>query len=277
MRRSGRARLLAAYVERARLLGWILFLLSVIVIIIGSAIMEPPWGTVVVAFGGALVPAAVVNAGFDPLLREQAANDIHAVFKIHESVTKHGLVAMEAGLSFDLTDVLRRSTDVQAMPLSPRSWRDRDFPSVLTVARERPIAVSVYLPSPDDDICAMIARRDRGDADATRRELIVLPDLLTQAWDEAQVHPGSRLEVLYYAGVPGFGAMCTDNQALIELGAAAREDKVGRQSYVIAFDGRADTHAWLKRQLSFAAYEDLPPSSAGIRPLPPATETGFDR
>lgn len=259
-------RLLGRYSDRSRLLGWILLLLSLIVILVGNSIPDP-WGTVVVAFGGSMVPAAVLNAWLDPLLREQAAMDIYDVLQIKESVATSGILRVESATKVDLDAQLRNATRIDVLPLHARDWAKRDFERIRAACAHRAISVRVFLSAPEAEWCAVDAHRTRGDAEAVARELLQLPDQILGSWDRGATHPQSSIEVFYYNGVPSIGLSATDGFVAVELGAAVREEEVPQASQTLVFEADSSIGKWVIRQLEFQADLDEPPTSAGVRPL----------
>lgn len=258
-------RLLTRYAQHSRLLGWILFLTSVIVIGVGIFVGDG-LGVLISAVGGSLMPAAIVNAWLDPLLREDAARDMKDLLDIRSSVVDTGFLAARRSSNFEVGAFVGRTNVIDILPLNHRDWMNRDYSTILELCKASAVTVRIFLSAPDEPWCTVLAHRNNSDVESVRDQLTRLPDQLLRAWDAAHPHGGSRIEIFYFDGVQTNGLMLCDGGVAIEFGPAVRDEEVKVPGHVLTFDSTSDVGAWVKRQLAFGSGQS-PPIAAGLRPL----------
>lgn len=264
-------RLLARYAEHSHLLGWVLVFFAALVIGMGVYV-GGGWGVFISAVGGALMPAALVNAWLDPLLREDAARDMKALLDIRADLDATGFLAAWRTPAFDVRTFVGRTNEIAVLPLNLREWMNRDYATLLDLCAASAVSLRVYLSAPDEPWCTVLAHRDNREPETVRNELIRLPDQLLRAWDASRPHAGSEVEIFFFDGVPSTGITLCDGGAAIEVGPAVRDEEVKVPGHVLSFDSRSDVDVWARRQFSFGNGQ-RPPTSAGLRPLPPTPQS----
>jgi hypothetical protein len=243
-------------------------LVLVAVVVIGVGIyVGGGWGVFITAVGGSLMPAALVNAWLDPLLREDAAHDMKALLDVREDLVATGFLAARRSPAFEVGTFVGRTNQLDVLPLNTRDWMNRDYAKILTLCTASAVNVRVFLSAPDEPWCTLLAHRENLEAGAIRDQLMRLPDQLLRAWDAAHPHVGSRIEIFFYDGVPSTGITLCDGGVAVELGPAIRDEEVKVPGHVLSFATDSDMDTWARRQLPSDSGQS-PPTSAGLRPLP---------
>lgn len=237
------------------------------VLIIGVGIyVGGAWGIFISAVGGSVMPAALVNAWLDPLLREDAAHDMKVLLDVRADLDATGFMAAWRSTAFDIRRFIGRTNSIDVLPLSLRDWMNRDYATLLEICAASAVKVRIYLPAPDEPWCSVLAHRDHLESNAVHDQLIRMPDQLLRAWDASPPHMGSRIEVFFFDGVPSTGITLCDGGAAVEVGPAVRDEEVKVPGHVLAFEFNSAVDNWARRQLSFGG--ESRPTSAGLRPLP---------
>lgn len=270
-RRTQQQRLLARYAQHSHLLGWILVFFAALVIGVGVYV-GGGWGAFVSAVGGALMPAALVNAWLDPLLREDAARDMKALLDIRADLDATGFLAAWRSSAFDVRTFVGRTNEIAVLPLNFQEWMNRDYATLLDLCAASAVNLRVYLSAPDEPWCTVLAHRENRDPETIRNELIRLPDQLLRAWDASGPHADSEVEIFFFEGIPSSGITLCDGGAAIEIGPAVRDEEVKVPGHVLSFASRSAVDVWARRQFSFGNGQK-PPTSAGLRPLPPTPQS----
>lgn len=215
------------------------------------------------------MPAAIVNAWLDPLLREDAARDMKVLLDVREDLVATGFRAAWRSPSFPIRTFVGRTNELDVLPLNIGEWMNRDYAEILELCTTNAVAVRIFLSAPDEPWCRLLAHRMNLDAETIRLQLIRLPDQLLRAWDAASPHARSRIEIFFYDGVASTGITLCDGGVAVEIGPAVRDEEVRVPGHVLSFDSDSELSSWARRQVLFGS-DQRTPTSAGLRPLPKA-------
>lgn len=260
-------RLLPKYAQHSKLLGWILALVSVIVIGIGVYVGDG-WGVFIGSVGASLMPVAIVNAWLDPLLREDAARDLRILFDVREDLVTTGFRGAVRSPLFRLSEFVGRTNELAMVPLNISEWINRDYETVLDLCSDRAVRVRVYISAPDEPWTSLLAHRENIEPEAIRKRLLGTPDQLLRAWDAATPHGDSSIEIFFYDGVASTGLTVCDSGIAVEIGSTVRDEEVKSPGQILWFERESEFGKWGYRQVAFDRIPQ-PPTSAGLRPLSP--------
>ena len=128
---------------------------------------------------------------------------------------------------------------------------DNEWMAVLDVARTRPVAIDVHVPSDGTPEIDALAARLQEDTARVIEVLRELPKRLVDQWEKSSPRPGGRLRVLTYDGVPGFGLVRADVRVAILVPAMAGPRPPGRAlTFLFNADATDFMDTWIADQLS---------------------------
>ena len=122
--------------------------------------------------------------------------------------------------------------------------------SSLDVARSRPVAIDLHIPSSSTPNIEALADRLGEDKVVLAGHLAQLPDELFKQWEGVSPIPGGRLRLFTFNGVPGFAAARADRRCALLLPTVAGS-RVGERprTFVISLDRDDSWATWLDDQL----------------------------
>jgi hypothetical protein len=255
---------LTRYIERSVLLGAILCIPAVVLLVV-SAVLGGTAGVVLATIGGAILTVALLSFLYDPFLKDVLAREIFERLEIRESVGRAGLQSIEMTRDLRLGELIAGSRSIRVLPYDPLEWAGAQYGSLLTLARDTPVNVEVYLPAADDPFTEILSDRLRVGEPEVRARLNALALELGQAWDAEARHEGATLRVWRYTGLCATGLLECDSRVVIEVGPSLRYPLADRTTISLVFTHDSPPADWLKRQFMFPEQEG--PSRADERPL----------
>jgi hypothetical protein len=174
-------------------------------------------------------------------------------------------ILREVGLSATLasagiTEVLRQPPDWSALVenaadivLLPEKLvrLEHEWAAALDVARARPVAIDVHIPSDATPEIDALAARLQEDAARITELLHDLPTRIVEQWEKSGPRSGGQLRVLTYDGVPGFGLVRADVRVAVLVPAMAGPRPPGRAlAFVFNAEAADFMDTWIADQLS---------------------------
>lgn len=210
--------------------------------------------------GVALLTGAVVSVVMSGKLSRSLSNEI-----LNAVQQESGKVLEAVGLSGTLrasgiTEVVPRPPDWDALfrgaaeivLLSTRPHQpDQDWAAALQVARTRPVAIDIYIPSGATPNMDCLADRLGEDKQALAANLAHLPEELVTQWQNVAPQSGGRLRIFSFDGIPGFAVARADRQcALLVPSIAGSRTGERPRTFVLAIDRDESWLPWLDDQLN---------------------------
>lgn len=229
-------------------------------------------GVVLASVGSALITVGILSVINDAFFKDALARDIMAAQRIQESIARAGLQAVESTDRLLLEGLLGKAQRIVVRPRDPADWADRQYASLLLLARDRAVEIDVHLPVPDAPYLDVMAERQRVPEQELNRRLGDLVNELAAAWDQSVgIAKASRLRIFQYTGVPSTGLLMTDEHLLIDVGPSLRYAPANHASWTMIFKrDRSRLCEWAAMQLEVDASDPDHPVQVNERPLPPS-------
>jgi hypothetical protein len=200
--------------------------------------------------GLALMTIGLAGVVYDVLLRRLLIEEVLEATGMGENLRAFGLLRIDRTTDFNLEMTLRDAATVTIFPLDPVRWIDHDFETVLRVAKERALEVTLILPANESRFVDVLADRiDKPVGDVAQTLDDVAAGKLGSTWTRFDADLKSSLKVFRYEGVPATGLILTDRIVATQTGPLIRYREHDRQDFYVVAGNRSPGVPWVKEQI----------------------------
>ena len=151
---------------------------------------------------------------YEVALRDEVFKETVETIGLKADVAKSSLSAIDRATSIDYPDLLEQADSVTVIVANPVGWMERDWNHLLSAAKERPIAIRLYLPKHDTLVAGEIAARLGYDPASFVEQAKVLRTYLESAWKASRQSvaapvKGCTFKLALYDFVPAYEIAAT--------------------------------------------------------------------